>query len=361
MQKTILTSIVCLFTVAASAQYFPKETVARTNDLTISGPTLDAIGGPGPHLLKYNQPRTASGSAVREGLIPDIKPLLNVQIRDAVINIGHDGRYYLTGSTGDDIWTENKGVELWVSDNLKDWEYLGLVWTFDKDGTWQKEWRFHHHPVRALWAPELHYMKGTYWITLSMPPGDRGLLKSTTGLPTGPYVNALANDGKWDGGIDGTLFQDDDGTVYILTDGNLIARMKDDMSGMAEEPHKLYVENPDTIPSHHAKSCPKRCGANDVGHEGIFMFKRNGLYYWTAADTYEGRYSSMVAVSENIYGPYRNRHEAVPCSGGTCYFKDKEGRWWCTYFGNDSQAPFREMPAMIEVTFDDKGMISVKR
>lgn len=40
------------------------------------------------------------------------------------------------------------------------------------------------------------------------------------------------------------------------------------------------------------RSCPKRCGATDVGHEGASMFKRNGLYYLTAADTYEGRYSS---------------------------------------------------------------------
>ena len=87
------------------------------------------------------------------------------------------------------------------------------------------------------------------------------------------------------------------------------------------------------------------------------MFKRNGLYYLTAADSYQGRYSSMVAVSENIYGPYKWRHEAVPCGGGTSYFKDHEGQWWCTYFGNDNQSPFREMPGIIKVDFTSDGKV----
>lgn len=190
-----------------------------------------------------------------------------------------------------------------------------------------------------------------------MPPGDRGLFKSTTGRPEGPYVNALANDGKWDGDIDASLFEDEDGSVYVLWGGGHIAKMKDDMSGMAEEPWTPKLIDPDTIASHHARSCPKRCGATDVGHEGASMFKRNGLYYLTAADTHEGRYSSMVAVSENIRGPYRMRHEGVPCGGGTGYFKDNEGRWWCTFFGNDDQAPFREMPGMIRVDFDKYGRV----
>jgi hypothetical protein len=91
----------------------------------------------------------------------------------------------------------------------------------EKDGTWERQWRWHRKAVRALWAPELHYVKRlkNYFITLSMPPGDRGILKSTTGKPEGPYVNALANDGKLDGDIDAFFFEDDDGTVYLVSGG----------------------------------------------------------------------------------------------------------------------------------------------
>lgn len=361
MKKATIT-LLLMTALTVSAQDSPR---LRTEHLALSGPTMAALGGPGPHFYKYNSDPTA-GSAVREGLMPNVRPFVDAQVRDAVICVGHDGRYYMTGSTGDDIWRENAGVELWVSSDLRQWDYMGLVWSFDRDGTWQREWRFHKQPVRALWAPELHYVScrednGTvsknYFITISMPPGDRGLLKSTTGRPEGPYVNALAGDGKWDGNIDASLFEDEDGTVYVLWAGGMMARMKDDMSGMAEEPWTPQLLEPDTVAAHHAASCPRRCGATDVGHEGASMFKRSGLYYLTAADTYEGRYSSVVAISENIHGPYRMRHEGVPCGGGTGYFRDHEGRWWCTMFGNDSQAPFREMPGMIRVDFLQDGRI----
>jgi len=131
--------------------------------------------------------RGVTGSVVKLGLIPEVKPLMDIQMRDTVIRVGGAGMYYLTGSTGEDIWDHNDGVELWRSADLKKWDYLGLVWSFEKDGTWEREWRWHRKPVRALWAPEFHYIKRlkNYFITLSMPPGDRGILKSTTGKPVG--------------------------------------------------------------------------------------------------------------------------------------------------------------------------------
>ena len=332
---------------------------ARYKHLGISGPDHAALGGPSPLWLKYNTRNTKlTGSAVKQGLIPDIKPLIDAQIRDAVICVGGDSCYYLTGSTGNDIWHANDGVELWKSRDLKQWEYMGLVWSFEQDATWQ-QWRFHKKAVRALWAPELHYIKGNYYITLSMPPGDRGLLKSTTGRPEGPYINALADDGYWATDIDASLFEDEDGSVYLVYGGGFIARMKEDMSGLAEEPVKPVLLDPDTIPSHHAATCATRRDCKDIGREGAFLFKRDGIYYLTAADSYEGRYSSMVAISESIYGPYRMRHEAVPCGGGTGYFRDHDGQWWCSFFGNDNQAPFREMPAIVPIDFAPDGKIFV--
>lgn len=89
------------------------------------------------------------------------------------------------------------------------------------------------------------------------------------------------------------------------------------------------------------------------------FFKKDGKYYLTAADTYQGRYNTMVAISENIYGPYRMRHEAVPTGGGTNYFKDKEGNWYCCYFGNDNQSPWREMPGLVKVGFAADGRIRI--
>ena len=55
--------------------------------------------------------QSATCSEVKLGLIPNIKPLMDIQMRDTVIRIGGDGMYYLTGSTGEDVWDHNDGVE----------------------------------------------------------------------------------------------------------------------------------------------------------------------------------------------------------------------------------------------------------
>jgi beta-xylosidase len=315
------------------------------------------ISGPGAvHTDRWRQMNEkVTGSAVAAGLIPDLKPLIaDTQIRDTIVRQGGDGNYYLTGSSGNDIWDHNDGVELWRSPDLKAWTYVGLVWSFAHDATWEKDWRWHHKPVRALWAPEVHYIRRlhNYFITLSMPPGNRGILRSTTGKPEGPYVNALANDGYLPHGIDATLFEDDDGTVYFTSDGGgTIWEMNADLSGFVGAGHAVAFEKP-------ADGSWTRAS---VAQEGVSVFKRNGIYYLTGAAFYKGRYSSVAAISDHLYGPYTHWHEAVPCGGGGDYFRDQEGRWWCTVFGNDDQASFREKPAIVEVDFDAAGLIHVAK
>jgi xylan 1,4-beta-xylosidase len=304
-----------------------------------------------------------TGSVVKDGLLPPIKPLLELHLRDTEMCLGGDGYYYMTGSSGDNIWAYAAGAELWRSKDLKKWTYLGVVWSIEKDGTWEKKWQnLHGKPARALWAPEIHYVKGNYFICFSMPPTGITILKSTTGKAEGPYVKATAiTDRPFVNGIDPTLFQDDDGKVYFTYAGaNRIALMKDDLSDIAEPWHPVVLSNPDHDPTHHAARCAGR-GMNDFGTEGAILFKANGKYYLGAADDYQGRYSSCVAVADNIFGPYHNRQETVPSGGGTGFFKDKNGNWWCTYFGNDSQSPWREKPGMVKVDFDADGKISVSK
>ncbi len=353
--------------VLASCGFLAAQTQPATSSRPTSQPTPPSIGlsGPGAPFSTtapvYRRRAVANAAAVRNQLIPPIVPILDLHIRDTIIRLGPDGNYYLTGSVGDDIWKRADGIELWRSADLKRWDYLGVVWSFAKDATWEKPKNFRGVMVQSIWAPEIIYIKSqnTYFLTFSMPPGDRGLLKSTTGKPEGPYVNALANDGKLEGGIDLNLFEDDDGKVYATWGPCLMARMKDDLSGLAEAERSPVLLDPDRDPTHHATNCPPARNCNDIGHEGPSLFKRDGKYYMTGADTYQGRYSSMVAIADNVYGPYKWRHEAVPCGGGTNYFEDKEGNWWCAYFGNDGQSPFREMAAMVRIDFDKDGRIFV--
>ena len=70
--------------------------------------------------------RMCSGSAVNKGLVPPIRPAWELHLRDGVVTLGGDGNYYLTGSSGDNIWAWAKGIELWKSKDLHSWEYVGL-------------------------------------------------------------------------------------------------------------------------------------------------------------------------------------------------------------------------------------------
>ncbi len=336
-----------------------KEIVGKGRGGWVSGTSGVSYSGPYPR-PEYNlDDSICDGSAVAAGLVPPIVPAMELHLRDGVVTLGGDGNYYLCGSPGDNIWAYNKGLELWKSADLHHWSYLGVVFDFDRDGEdWVKGWRQHpRRVVRAVWAPEIHYVKGNYFICFSMCPGGTCIVKSATGKPEGPYVNAFSDKGPITTGIDATLFQDDDGSVYFTWNGgNRIARLKDDMSGLAEPFREIEIEA-DTDPSHHDASCNNRKAYNHSGREGATIFKHNGLYYLGAADTYEGRYSMCVSVSENIYGPYRMRHEAVPCGGGTGIFKDKRGNWWCSYFGNDTQSPFREKISFVKIGFNSSGRI----
>ncbi|HYW46977.1 MAG TPA: family 43 glycosylhydrolase [Bryobacteraceae bacterium] len=323
-----------------------------------SSPEGVAYRGPYPKKewsLKFEGMATAS--AVTSGLFPPIRPLLELHMRDTFITRGGDGYFYMTGTTGDNPWLFNDGVELWRSPDLQNWHYLGVVWNIDTDGTWERGW---HHangkPARAVWAPEMHYIRGNYVICLAMAPSGIALLRSRTGRPEGPYVNALAADRPLAEGTDPTLMEDDDGSVYFSYDnGGHIARLEDDLSGPAEPYHRIELEDPDHDPKHHSGKCAR--GLHDIGYEAVVLFRANGKYYLGAADEYEGRYSTCLAMSDRIYGPYHKRHEAVPGAGGTNFFRDKDGNWWTGYFGNDNQAPFREKPGVVRVEFAADGTV----
>ena len=156
--------------------------------------------------------------------------------------------WYLTG-TIPPFWPYNQGIKIWRSRDMISWEPLGMVWRYGSS-PWHKKFL---EAKKPLWAPEIHYLKGTFWLTYSMPGWDgtaktfgSGLLKSLSGRREGPYQDVQPAERLGDG-IDASLFQDDDGAVYFLWHSGKIARMKDDMSGLAEPYHWLRRPAPTRI------------------------------------------------------------------------------------------------------------------
>jgi beta-xylosidase len=288
--------------------------------------------------------------AAKTPKLPKIEPLFEMPLRDTCVCLAPDDTYYLTGTTGHPTWWQtNEGIRVWKSKDLKKWEPLGFVWSFEKNTTWQKPSKDEKGNVfHALWAPEIHYFKDTFWIPYCMnyKDGGTGLLKSTSGKAEGPYVD-MKLDGPITTEIDASLFIDD-GKAYFVWQNGKIARLKDDMTGLAEEPRHLKPAN-----------------AEQVGFEGAFIAKVNGRYRLVCAEFNQhedgpATYDCMIAESDKLFGPYGDRYLAIPHGGHNMLFKDRDGAWWSTFFGSDPKAPFQERAAILRIDFDEKGRIQPK-
>jgi beta-xylosidase len=256
-------------------------------------------------------------------------------IRDTFIMLGRDRQYYLTGTSGN-----MDGINLWRSKDLKRFEFVKQVWTPRSDtNLW-----YNSDPKRLIWAPELHYLKGTYWIPFCLSAGKQGknsLLKSTSGKPEGPYELAFSENRGVDADIDSSLFADTDGTVYYVWQDGKIRQMNSEMSGFSGETRII-------IPA----------DGRRVGYEGASLVKAGKWYVLTAAEwngggnRSDGTYDMMYSCATNLSGPWRPRRVAVPHAGHGALFRDKAGRWHASFFGNDRTAPFRAMPGVVPVDLE---------
>ena len=312
-------------------------------------------------------PPARAGSEARPGApveagpiprLPPIKPLFDYPLRDTSITRGHDGAYYLTGTTGyPDWWAVTGDIQVWRSPDLQTWSPVvqkprehSVVWNVDRDGTWEKRTPVRDgQNFRPLWAPEIAYIKGTYWIAYSIPLGvGAGLLKSTSGKPEGPY-EAMFKDAPAVQAIDLALFEDDDGRVYLIWGAGNIREMNEQMNGFVGEAWKLKPSN-----------------AERIGFEGTFVFKANGKYYITGAefvaDPGKGEkedYHCYAAVGDSLRGPFGPKFLAIPHGGHNSFFKDADGDWWGTIFGNDPRAPFQTRPGALRIEFLPDGRFRV--
>ena len=256
-------------------------------------------------------------------------------IRDTFIMLGRDKKYYLTGTSGN-----MDRINLWRSKDLERFEFVKQVWTPSSDtNLW-----YNSDPKRLIWAPELHYVKGTYWIPFCLSSGKKGkngLLRSTSGKPEGPYELAFPENHGVDAGIDSSLFADLDGTVYYVWQDGKIRQLNSDMNGFVGEVRKI-------IPT----------DGRRVGYEGATLVRSGRWYILTAAEwngggnRSDGTYDMMYSCATSLSGPWRPRRVAVPHAGHGALFRDKAGRWHASFFGNDRTAPFRAMPGFVPIEME---------
>ena len=281
------------------------------------------------------------------GSMHAVKSVKDIFMRDPSICVGHDGAYYLVSTLGPPSQPPTGGLKMWRSTDLVHWDSLGYIWNWDKNGTWQTNRKKDDMTRKEmLWAPEISYINGTYWICFShsLTPRVTSLIKSSTGLPEGPYVDPVG--GPISDGIDGFLFQDEDGEIYYLWGGGQMARMKKDMSGFTEESITILA-----------------AGWEKMGYEGCGLIKYKGKYILTASDhtgDHNGTYNLMYAVADKVTGPYSERRFAAGHAGHGTIFKGTDGKLYCTIFGSDNNSPIHEQLGIIEIDFDEEFSFIIK-
>ena len=275
-----------------------------------------------------------------------VKPAFDYWMRDTWATLGPDGYYYITGTTSTPdryfpgqrhCWDWNDGLYLWRSKGMKSWEARGQIWSMEKDGTWQKKPKVYKagekyqkksingdpmdNRFHAVWAPEMHYIKSAknWFIVACMnaSAGGRGsfILRSKTGKPEGPYENIEGNKDKAIfPNIDGSLFEDTDGTVYFVGHNHYIARTS----------------------------------------EGDTYIEKKGV---TSPKT-RYSYDCIISTADNVYGPYSERYNAITGGGHNNLFQDKDGNWWATMFFNPRGAQAAEYkvtcrPGLIPMIYEN--------
>jgi beta-xylosidase len=287
-----------------------------------------------------------------------VNPLFDHWLRDVQIGRGPDGYYYLTGTIAQEgVHNQhaarhfNKGIQMWRSKDLKKWEDMGLVWSFEKDGTWQKDagHMSNGDKQRTLWAASIHYLESqkNYFLVACIPNNPHGngsfILRSKTGKPEGPYENIKGNkNGPIFSGIDGNLFEDDDGSVYFIGLAHKVARMKEDMSDFAEPLRKFDEKAYDPEPYIEGASLFKANGKYHLA-QAIWSIKfPDGTFRYNNPDNKSGgkkySYDCVIASSDNIYGPYSYRYTAITNGGHNNFIKNTNGEWAATMFGNPGPA-----------------------
>ena len=255
-------------------------------------------------------------------------------IRDACSIRGPDDLYYIVGTPL--LHGKQDGIEVFrAKDRRGPFEKAGTPWTFDA-ATWANRRNLgrpnpadKYFDDEIIWAPEIEYIRSLRkWVLIYFPnKAPKPLAKgfyigiAAADAPLGPYRDIVDHPIAED--PDPHLFEDEDGTVYLTSGLGRIARLKPDLSGLAEAPRTIYPRN-----------------AQAIANEGTTLFKHDGVYYFGGAFTThywdeKGRPSDtydcvMCASTNGIYGPYGDRYVAVKNGGNNSFFRDKDGTWCCT-------------------------------
>jgi xylan 1,4-beta-xylosidase len=246
---------------------------------------------------------------------------------------------------GDDYYTVHStfeyfpGVPVMHSKDLVHWRQIGYCLTRESQLPLKKE-----RSSGGVYAPTIRYHKGTFYMVTT----NKRNFYVTAKDPAGPWSEPIWLDS---GGMDPSLFFDDDGKVYYTRhegggDGYVAQRLLNIETGKLEGPLKKIWG-----------------GTGGVWVESPHLYKINGKYYLTAAEggTSYG-HTQVVAKSDSPWGPFesyprnpilthRNNLRLPIQVIGHADFVDTPDGWWLVCLGVRPQPPGRQTHFIGRETF----------
>jgi len=203
-----------------------------------------------------------------------------------------------------------------------------------------------------LFAPDCMYKEGTYYLYYSQPDlsGVNGV--ATSDNPTGPFVNGKKIKLKGIEEIDPCVFIDDDGQGYYMW-GQFTAKIARLKSNMMEIDTTTIIRDLVTEKEHYF-------------HEGGYMVKREGIYYFIYADISRANRPTCIgySTSDSPLGPFKyggvivDNNYSDPSNwnnhGSIVEFK---GQWYVFYHRATHNSRMMRKACMEPIYFNEDGSI----
>jgi alpha-N-arabinofuranosidase len=269
------------------------------------------VSGPLPAVVPARVPVTSFRNPVIPGFHPD----------PSVVRVGED--FYLVTSTFEFF----PGVPIFTSRDLVNWKPVGHVLTRESQLPLRKA-----RPSGGIYAPTIRHHGGTFYtITTNVDGG--GNFYVTAKDPAGPWSEPV-----WlreFGGIDPSLFFDDDGTVYLTG-----------LSRPPGQPRGIYQTTLDVKTGKTLQ--PARLVWDRTGTrypEGPHLYRMRGRYYLMIAEGgTEYGHTVTIARSDSPWGPFeacprnpiltnRQTENDVPVqgTGHADLVEAADGSWWMVF------------------------------
>ncbi|KAH7066293.1 glycosyl hydrolase [Paraphoma chrysanthemicola] len=229
------------------------------------------------------------------------------------------------------------GLPIYASKDLRNWKLISHAWNRESQlpgVSWSTT-----EQQMGMYAATIREHEGEIYVVceyLGIPGGIKGVLFKTTD----PF-----DDKAWSdpvifspSKIDPDLFWDDDGTLYVATQGIVLQTLDPKTGELSQPPIPLWN------------------GTGGVWPEGPHIYKRDGYYYLLIAEGGTGtNHAVTIARAKNITGPYeayegnpiltnRKTKEYFQTVGHADLFQDAAGSWWGMALATRSGPEYKVYP-----------------